>query len=178
MTAVTVPRTADTNLKKLGTILDQLEFPLMIRNKEREKYANAYAVFKFYISKMCVELDLKNYGIDPQSNDYYPCYDPEKVGTIDDLPNRLIYERFDDVWMDRTKRVPPETRIDRSVTPKPQNLEQIPPDNITKIYKTYFGGASTADNKSRKSDKKEKDTGSKKSSPTKTKAGLVNVSIY
>lgn len=160
-----------TNLKQLHQLLLKLEPPEMIKNYDREKYANAYLVFKFYISQMCTVLDSKNFGIISQGN-IFPFYNYAKVKTIDDLPERLIYERFDDVWIERTKRVLPESRIDNEMTPKPEILEKIPPDDITKIYKTYFAVSVLTDRKkveNTKNTKSERDTTSKKSSKSKAK---------
>ncbi|XP_074025841.1 uncharacterized protein [Leptinotarsa decemlineata] len=127
-----------TNYKNLEILLSNLERPSMIDNKQRNKYVSVFFIFRRYISKMCTALEELD-GISCKSaKTNYPCYDFEKVTEISELPERLIFERFDDVWIERTKRAPPEQKTDFAVTPKPKNLENIPPEDTELLYETYF----------------------------------------
>ncbi|CAG9819804.1 unnamed protein product [Phaedon cochleariae] len=132
------PNMKRNNLKRLQILLQKLERPAMIPNTEREKFLHAYFVMGTYFSKMCAALDALDGGNGEILKNYQPFYDFRSISSIEDLPSRLVIEKFDDIWVERTKRAPPEPQTGFTMTPKPRILENIPLEDTTTVFNTYF----------------------------------------
>ncbi|CAH1992377.1 unnamed protein product [Acanthoscelides obtectus] len=136
-----------SHFKKLKAILRQLEQPSVKKNKEREKHTAAFFVMRTYIAKISEALYNLDKTSKPPNFDYHPCYNYRKVATINDLPDRMIYERFDDVWVERMKRTVIDECPGFLATEKPEKIKNISPENTKLLYSAYFNHPLPADGK-------------------------------
>ncbi|CAG9859406.1 unnamed protein product [Phyllotreta striolata] len=148
------------NYQKFTKLVHQLTRTMMIPNKDRQKYAMVYFIWRFYMAKIAKDLGgyNRNFADIVTSVNYYEIQD------VENLPERLIFERFDNIW---TKRMRVErfktdfSRIGNSDKRKPPCLDGISFDNVEEIHQTYMARRLSTDTKKKKENKDEAVTKSK-----------------
>lgn len=123
----------------LINIFKKLERPSIYVNKERKKYLFSYIVIKTYFWKMFQQLDNldsdpENTGQNEESHIIYPMIERNYLLPI---PDRLLYEIFDESYILRTRRTPLVSGISIA-KPKALLLNGIPSSDVKKIHKLYF----------------------------------------
>ncbi|KAK9882181.1 hypothetical protein WA026_019695 [Henosepilachna vigintioctopunctata] len=164
----------ETRYGTLMKLIAKLVAPSISPNAERLKYFHVYSILCSYFTLMSSYL----YDIKPffnQSNNFVH-------NTCQNCP-RLIFEKFDDLQLVRTKRALCE---DSKAQPKPAVLNNISTDDVQKIYMLYFkktaqdfpkGVKKKAKAKKPVKEKKAKKTKKKKSdalSTTSSKTDLID----
>lgn len=125
-----------TRYRQLEAILQKLRRPVTIKNENREKYLYVFATLRACFTNMSMELSALD--------DEYCTYLYKSIKYVNfstdwcrNIPERRIYERFDDVYIERSKRVFPASS---AVLPKTELLTGINLENSELVYKVYFGG--------------------------------------
>ncbi|XP_072383970.1 uncharacterized protein [Diabrotica undecimpunctata] len=143
-----------TNHEQLHEILQKLDRSVMINNTEREKYATVYYIVRYYLHRAYKQLN----GRDVSTP--IPVLGNTKIpDRCEDIPERLLFEKFDNIWIQRNRRVPPVV-TEFIPKPKPKHLENIPLDQPHELYNAYF--------KKQKNDKKKNNAKTKKILPVTT----------
>lgn len=119
---------------RLQKLLHQIERPCVIYNRERIKFMAVYMITHNYLGRICSVLED---NIDQKGEYPYHAYNLRKVNDIQNLPERLIFEKFDVLWINRSKRGYIEENPDFYVAPKCEKLKNIPPDNSRAILTAY-----------------------------------------
>lgn len=110
----------------------------MIPNTQRLKYFTVYSIIRNFSFQICNALEKFDNSANPVCDDCYPCYDYKNVNAIEQMPERLLFERFDDIWIDRTKINTSQGIADFIAKPKPEVLKSIPVGDTKSLYKIYF----------------------------------------
>lgn len=124
--------------RRLDNILQGLERPCMITNTERSKHFIVYSILRNFSFKMSYALAKYENPADPLPDDCYPCYDYRDINTIEQLPDRILFEKFDDVWIDRVKTNLEKNAPEIGATPKPDILKDVSKDDCKAVFKLYF----------------------------------------
>uniref|UniRef100_A0A6P7FZG0 Uncharacterized protein LOC114334328 isoform X2 n=1 Tax=Diabrotica virgifera virgifera TaxID=50390 RepID=A0A6P7FZG0_DIAVI len=121
-----------TNHEQLHEILQKLDRSVMINNMEREKYATAYYILRYYLHRAHKQLNGRDISVP------IPFLENTKIPErSEDVPERLLFEKFENIWIQRNRRVPPVV-TEFIPKPKPQHLENIPLDHPLELYNAYF----------------------------------------
>ncbi|CAG9764273.1 unnamed protein product [Ceutorhynchus assimilis] len=128
--------------KNLSDVLRKLEKPSIYINKEREKYLFSYIVLKTFFSKISNELDKldSNNSQEIKDNNIVNKNDSnEKIQYrhYDTVPERILYEIFDERYILRTKRLSHPLDAVRA-KPKSVLLTSVSLSDIKKVHKMYF----------------------------------------
>ncbi|KAL1490322.1 hypothetical protein ABEB36_013037 [Hypothenemus hampei] len=145
--------------QKLFVILQKLEKPSIYPNEERDKYHFCYLIVRTLFWKMFDSLDRlsgNNLSSLPVSSEPQQTHNTNISITKD----RLNFEIFDEGYILRTKRIPFVVNSSKA-KPKPLQLQNVPSEDIKKIFKIYFGKGEEGGKQKGKELKKE-DTSKKK----------------
>lgn len=127
----------------------------MIPNTERLKYFTVYSIIRYFSLKICDALEKCDSTLNPACDDSYPCYNYDNLSSIEQIPERLLFERFDDIWIDRTKANTALYTTDFIAMPKPDILKSVATEDLKSLYKIYFKIADIDEKSKKKSTKNE-----------------------
>ncbi|XP_044761479.1 uncharacterized protein LOC123318800 [Coccinella septempunctata] len=132
---------------QLMKLLWNMSPPSISVNTERTKYFQVYSIFNAYFTLISLELhQIKTFSTSLNE------HSQNSQGNV----LRLIFEKFDETQLIRTKRAFQE---DTYAQPKPEILQDISATEVQKIHSLYFTSTSSYTAVGKKADKNEKKKG-------------------
>ncbi|XP_056642677.1 uncharacterized protein LOC130449051 [Diorhabda sublineata] len=159
----------ETNYETLNKLLEKLERSVMIKNTDREKFATAYFILRYYFLKIADELS-------GDSASFLSLLNLKAPTKIEETPERMLFEKFDPIWVERKRRLPPIDVGGLPLSkPKPKVLEGVPLDKPQLVYDRYFKKSAPAKGKKEKTEKENIQKDKKKKNKDAVTKSLVNV---
>lgn len=116
----------ETKYGQLLKLLWKMAPPSITWNTERLKYFQVYSIFNAYFTLIDLELsEIKKFSVKPLESTQKPW----------DNFERLIFEKFDETQMIRTKR---SFQEDTAAQPKPEILRDISTTDVERMHQLYF----------------------------------------